>query len=804
MEGRINTIPLPLQRLPYSKKNKEWRKDNVDYSDTHSYYHNEGVRKDLKNKIINLNLYNGILDQEDLLKVTNPSHLDATYISDEIPHHPIVVPKVDLLVGEEIKRRFDWSAVVINSDAITKKEEDKKKFLTEKLTSILEANYQDDELKVKMEELGKYMKYSWQDMREKMANQILKHYWQELNFAEKFSKGFKDALIMAEEMYLLDIEHGEPTMEKLNPLKVRAVRNGNSDKIEDSSLIIIEDHKSPNYLIDKYFDELKPEEIDYLTEYTTRSKGGYSDDQNNHTLLRDGQEGLFNRRDTYSTLFGLAELNGHTFNSNYTDENGNIREFIVRWKSLRKVKKIKYYDEYGETQFRFESEEYITDKARGEEETIFWINEAWEGVKLGKDIYLKMRPRQIQYVKANNPSKGHLGIIGQIYNTNQGKAVSLIDRAKNFQYMYDAIFDRLNKAIASNYGKIMRLDLAQVPANWEIEKWMHFAVVNKIAVVDSFKEGNHGASTGKLSGNMQNQGQSVIDMETGAYIQQHIQLLEFIKMEMGELCGVSRQREGQVANRETVGGVERSVNQSSHITEYWFMIHESVKIRVLEAFLETAKVALRDVENKKVQYILDDQTIEVLNMEGETLAESDYGILVTSTAKTMELEQAIKQYAQAFIQNGGSMSTIMDIYFSPSLQDMRRKLENAEDEMAQRQSQQGEQQNKIAQEDLQYRKDLEERKLQLEDTKNIRDNDTKRYIAEISDKGGNLEANDTNDDGIADPLDINKFELDVEKARKDYTLKLKALDNDMLKHKDSMEAKKVDQQIARIKKKTTT
>lgn len=150
------------------------------------------------------------------------------------------------------------------------------------------------------------------------------------------------------------------------------------------------------------------------------------------------------------------------------------------------------------------------------------------------------------------------------------------------------------------------------------------------------------------------------------------------------------------------------------------------------------------------------------------------------------------------------MSTIMDIYFSPSLSDMRRKLETAEEEMSQRQCQSQDQQNKIAQEDLQYRKELEERKLKLEDTKNIRDNDTKRYIAEISNEGGDLEANDMNNDGIADPLDINKFELDVEKARKDYTLKLKALDNDMLKHKDSMEAKKIDQSIARIKKKTTT
>jgi len=795
---RIRNVPLPRQRLPYSQKDKEWRKSNLDHADVHSFYHNEEVRKSLKNKSINLNLYNGIVDIQDLTNVVNPHHLDASYVPDNIPHHPIIVPKVDLLVGEESKRRFDWQAVVINPDAISKKEEDKKIFLMQKLTEMLEANYQEDELKSKMDELGKYMKYSWSDIREKMANQILKHYYQEQNFSEKFLKGFKDALIMAEEIYLIDIVHNEPTLEKLNPLKVTAIRSGNSDRFEDASMIIMEDHKSPNQLVDEYFNELKPEEIDYLMDYSTRSsKGEYSDDYNNHALFRDGS----NDRGMYDGMFEFAEINGHNFGSDYTDENGNIRELKLRWKSLRKVKKIKFYDEYGDTQYRFESEEYITDKNRGEEETVFWINEGWEGIKLGKDIYLKMRPLPVQYVKANNPSKGHLGVIGQIYNTNQGKAVSLVDRAKNYQYMYDALFDRLNKAIATNYGRIMKLDLAQVPANWEIEKWMHFAIVNKIAVVDSFKEGLHGQSTGKLAGNMQNQGQNVMDMETGSYIQQHIQLLEFIKMEMGEICGVSAQREGQISNRETVGGVERSVNQSSHITEYWFILHESVKLRVLDAFLETAKFALRDTENKKVQYILDDQTIEILNMEGEELAESDYGILVTSTAKTMELEQAIKQYAQAFIQNGGSMSTIMDIYFSPSLSDMRRKLEIAEQEIQERNNQAQTEANKVAQEQIQATVALEQQKLKLEDTKNIRDNETKRYVAELSHDMSN-EVDST--DGIDNPLEQSKFELDVQSKRNDYMLKIKALDQDMIKHKDQMDAKKTDQSIARIKKKSTT
>ena len=45
-----------------------------------------------------------------------------------------------------------------------------------------------------------------------------------------------------------------------------------------------------------------------------------------------------------------------------------------------------------------------------------WVNEWWEGVKIGRDIYLNIRPRKVQYNKANNPSYCHPGIVGQIYN----------------------------------------------------------------------------------------------------------------------------------------------------------------------------------------------------------------------------------------------------------------------------------------------------------------------------------------------------------------------------------------------------
>jgi hypothetical protein len=66
------------------------------------------------------------------------------------------------------------------------------------------------------------------------------------------------------------------------------------------------------------------------------------------------------------------------------DMNGNVRVIRVYWKSRRKIKKIKFYDpQTGEEDFTFMPETYTPNEARGEEEQSFWVNEAWEGTKIG-------------------------------------------------------------------------------------------------------------------------------------------------------------------------------------------------------------------------------------------------------------------------------------------------------------------------------------------------------------------------------------------------------------------------------------
>ena len=785
---------FPPQQLSYSKKNKTWRKKHCDWADSKSLFNYSPVRNSVVHKKINYDLYNGILHMDDLAMVINPEDLQAGFIPSKIQHYPIMNTKIEVLRGEESRRVFDHRVVITNPNAISEIEKNKRDELFGRIKKMIEDTSQsEEEFNAELEKLNQYYTYEWQDIREIRANAILNHYWKELNMPLLFNEGFMDALVVAEEIYMCDIVGGEPTIERLNPNKVRVFKSGSSNRIEDADVVVIEDYWSPGRIIDTYYDVLTKKDRDYI--------------ENIPYSLREG-DSMQNIDDRDAFING--EFIGENFTSDYFfgrnveidssllpyDLAGNIKVLRVFWKSRRKIKKVKSYDQNGEEVYNFYPETYVINEALGEEEEIFFINEAWEGTKIGKDIYVNMRPRLVQYNRLSNPSRCHFGIVGSIYNLNENRPFSLVDRMKPYAYLYDAVHDRLNKLMSKNWGKIIQLDFAKVPKGWDIEKWMYFAKTNNIAVIDSFKEGNIGAATGKLAGALNNASSGVIDAELGNIIQQNINLLEFIKMEMSEVAGISKQREGQISNRETVGGVERATLQSSHITEWLFLTHDDVKRRALECFLETAKIALKG-RSKKFQYILSDQSLRTMDIDGDEFAECDYGLLVDNSSSVQELNQKLDMLAQAGLQNQAiTFSTIMKLYGSNSMAEKIRMIENNERELQERQQQAQQQQMQLQQQQLQVESQQREQDMQLKDQLNQRDNETKILVATIS-------ANSKMDDGIQEPeysqeakdkllenmrqfdarlkLDRDRLEFDKSKAKTDAALKEKQINKQVRK-----------------------
>ena len=424
----------------------------------------------------------------------------------------------------------------------------------------------------------------------------------------------------------------------------------------------------------------------------------------------------------------------------------------------------------------------------------FWVNQWWKGVKIGKDIYVQIKPREIQYNKFNQPSFNSCGIVGQVYNTNDAQAVSLVDRAKPFQYLYDISWFRVNEAMAKYMGSIIELDVAKIPKDWSITKWLYFARKSGISVVDSFKEGQRGQAKGKLAGSVGNTTGKVLEQRVGDFIQTHIQMMDFAKAQMDEITGVSRQRLGQTENRETVGGIERAVSQSNHITEELFNMHDFCKKRCFQILVETAKIALKG-NSKKFAYIADDMTKQLMEF-----AEEEYGIQMSNDNSINQMEQRLDSMVQMGLQNQMlSFSTAMKIYNSPSVREVQRMIERDEKKMKESQAQQGEQQQKQFEQQQQQAAQIQEAQMAKEEANFQQEDETKRYIAELA-----AETERLNIISKERGVEQDDTEEDLIKFQAELGIKNRGLDQDMEKHRDNIAIKEKDLKIKKTTKTQTS
>ena len=786
-------------------------------------YSSIGVRNTRKNKIINYNLFNDIVDKEEMNRVINPWGFDDVAKLPRYKNYSLLNSSLMLLFGEERRRVFNPIVTSINSDAVNERLRTINNAFTQTVTqSLINPNESPEETERKMQEFGKWANFEYKDRRARMAQQVINYLYRTDYAAETFSRGFEDLLIAGEEIYFGDVIGNKPVLRKGNPLNTYSLRAGTSYKIEDSDIIVEDGYLPLGEVLDRYYDDLSPKEIDALQQGFRMSTG---------KGLIQGQEA--NPVFDPSLIFGV-ELNGNIFNPNNSDVSyfaggfdvqGNVRCTRVLWKGMRKVGSLETTDpETGETIKKYVDESYKPNKMLGEKVEWLWLSEWFEGTKIGNNVYTRMRPCPVQFRSMDNPSICKPPVVGIVVNVNANKGRSLVDMTREYQYLYNALMARMEMTMLKDRGKMARLDLSLIPDGWEMDKWMYYAEVLGWQVVDPFNEGQKGAATGKLAGAM-NQNSASIDLEQGQYLQRTLLMADFIARRVEDITGINPQRKGAVDNRETVGGVERAVTQSSMSTEKWFVLHDNVRIRALKMWLELAKFAWRNEQFKR-PYIMDDGSMGILDFDYETFVESEYGIDITSSSADMEMTQALKQLAQPFLQNGGNLSIVADLYRTTDPQSLQRKIEAYEQQVAdnarqaqeqknQIQMQQIEQANAQAEATAQREYDLEMAKLDIEKYKIDTEASTKIQVAQMA-TYNKREDTDLNKNGIPDPMEIASNALNVRKQEADEfqkeldtTLKYKLeqekmdLEREKMQHDKELQDKKDKAAMAREKLKAS-
>jgi len=665
-------------------------------------------------KKTNYDLAAGKFNKSDLDYVESPYGIKDYVFPATMTHYDIITPKLNLLRGEEIKRPFNWMVNSTGSQTFTDREKERKNLIMQMIQQRISNKLADQGVDpeseegqmMSLKEINNYIDKSYKDMRAKLGQDALEYLTKEQRLQDKFNKGWFDSLVAAEEVYWTGIINGEPVCRVVNPMFFDFDRNEDIEYIDEASWAMEWRFLTASQVYDEYHDVLSQDQVDEIEEMK-----GYQ--HQNAVYDRGRIPFIYVDRDT-----------GYFSNTYEQYSSTIVRVIRFEWKSLRKMGFLTYFDEEGQVRQKLVPEDYKANKEEGEEVEWIWINEVWEATKIGDGttgdgIYVQIRPKPNQFRSMDNPSKCRLGYTGIIYNQRNSESYSLVDVMKPHQYLYNIVMYRLELAIAR--AKIPRSE------GFDVEKWLYYMDVMGIAFINSMEEGKKGQ---KPTFNQFKE----FDLTISNTINQYIGILEKLESMVGQISGVSEQRQGQIQQRELVGNVERSVTQSSHITEPYFEAHNTVKERVLTNLLEDAKLAW--VSGKKGQYVMDDLTTIYFTIEPELFLDSDHAVFVSNSSKDWKVLETARQLMQFAMQQGtASFADVLSVLESDSIANVKGELRKSEEEKLQREQQLAESQNQATVQSKQMEIEFRERELGLKDEMNKRDNQTKLVVKQMEEEG---------------------------------------------------------------------
>ena len=807
------------------KKTKKWQNDTIDAFEALVLFENRQIKTSYYNKITNYNLKRGILNMNDMERVVDPYGLGLGTFPAKMEHKGIGNAKIDLLVGEHMKRKFDFRVMRSSADQEGIREVEEKKmdaiidFFMEELKN---PNFDEQEVERRMKDLESRANTSFFDAAERGANKLLKYLYKYHNVKDMvFDPAFEDALICAEQFAFIEELGGEMVIRKGDPTRIFTIMNGYSTTERGLEALVEITYHTVSSIVDMFHDELTYDQIKEIEMYRGMNAGVgpyFTYPMYGHV----GELAIPSDSMTAQTqnLMPLGDLDVPMFSS-YFDARGNIRLLHCIWRSKRKVKLIKYMDENGIEMFRYEHQKYQIDESVGEVvEREEWINEWWRGYKIGANMYLKAQPIPYLSNSLENIARQDPPVIVQYYNTNTSRAQSLMDIMKPYDYLYD-IFDYKRQILVNlMLPDIVQFPTSMIPDNMTLHEFLNYVTSTAFMPMDPTADvmtpkGMQSAGTfntitpNRLASNQAGP-ISVLN-----------QVLGNIMQTMDIVSGVTQQRQGAISSTELVGNVERSVSQSALTTERWFSKNEFFKERCLRRMLDIGINILRK-NPKKLSYLLDDFTKEVMtDDELAGIMTADFDIMVSRSSDDAMLMQMVEANFQAAIQNGtASISDLISVYKTESVQDAARIMKNKEQQREQQAQQMQEKQLEVQQQAMQQQQQLEQMKMELEMKKLELDKykidteaQTRIQIATLQTYNRQQEL-DLNMNQIPDPLELEKIyqkERESDSKRMDKQLEIEtkqsieqqklALEEKKLQNKKEIEKMKADtaKEVERMK-----
>ena len=765
------------QRLSYSAKKKndfEWGKNMIksvvqNYGPGTQFYSHDYARK-----LSNYRLYNNEIDSSDLKYECSLLGIDEKDFKDIIQPYIWVYNVINVLIGENDSRPFAFNAVIQGAEGVQafnrKQTELQREYLSSIIVSeveqeramIMEANppqmtgddEQDQQIMQQFEQqvqeqlqkamldekildpakIKDYMA-NWKDEREIASNRLLKHYMEKLNVRDLKSDAFKHGQITGEEFEWLGLDGDHPTIKLLNPINFIYHKSPEIKFVQDGDYAAYIEYVSVNEILNRYHDSLKEDDIKKLESYLIGPAGGYGTD-----VPMMGKE-LNYRNESFEHRFNKRTLLDTTTGSyGEGDENELMQVAHAEWVSQKQVWFISFMDEFGEMQEDMLSEQFKVpkdaEKVKEEEGnskkpvTYYyfehpeygqikackkWIPEVWEGTMIDYDTFINIRPKQHQYRSADNPWKVKLGYRGVVYNNMNANSVSTMDRMKPYQYLYLITMHKMQKMMALDNPPVMEVDVDEIPDNIDTKEFFHFMNTNGVKFTQKLKHAENPAAANLMATTRS----GTSDRSTLNHILNYYTVLNYLKQDIMLAAGVPPERLAQVSQQQSVTGMQQNVQQSAHITNYQFRVHDLNWSLLLNDFLN---LVISQIQRQKLpfieRFILEDNSVINLEITPETFDNITIGLFVSNASKEQGIFQHLRNMTQALVQNDKvNLSILSKMLAAESLQELNKEIDKYEagKEMQQQQMQQMQQEHesRMAERELEFREDAQEHEIAL-------------------------------------------------------------------------------------------
>ena len=464
---------------------------------------------------------------------------------------------------------------------------------------------------------------------------------------------------------------------------------------------------------------------------------------------------------------GLQDFLGLTSNvSSFGYKYVVVRSY---WVSKKKIGKLIYIDEMGNEQSVLVDESYKSGDIPTEESLEWgWINQWYQGIKIGPDIY-HVKPYDLL---------DYCPIIGTTYEIKNTEARSLVDLMKPFQVIYNVCMNQLYKLLEKEVGKVQLMSLRHIPvpkdgdAQDALDIWEMEARERGVVFIDDSPENLKAPSSF-------NQFTS-LDLTRTQEIQSRYNLAQQMKVECWELIGMSRQRMGSVSASETATGTNTAMQQSYSQTEPLFVAHEYVLGQLYQGIIDASLYTESTKPQSTLSYITNEGESAFVQVNGTELKLRDLKVFLTNRPEDTQMFNELRQLSQAIIQNGGTLYDVIELYSTKSMREMKKTFKDLRDrqvgqqeQQMQMQQQQQEQAGKIAQAQMQQTEQLAQQETANENYQNELDRVNKKEIAMInamSKEGG--ASSDADNNGTPDALEIENLTMQQNKADKDYETKM--------------------------------